>query len=124
MMSDRSLLFLHGTFSNAASAYGSLANSNFFDRAKALYGDRIFAFNHFTVSRTPEENARMLLEGLPDQHTTFDVITHSRGGLVLRNLVERLLAMTEAGFDPCKIGVRNSLPDNPTEVHLDIRSSS
>ena len=86
---DRSLLFLHGTFSNAASAYGSLANSNFFDRAKALYGDRIFAFNHFTVSRTPEENARMLLEGLPDQPTTFDVITHSRGGLVLRNLVER-----------------------------------
>jgi hypothetical protein len=86
---DRSLLFLHGTFSNAASAYGALANSNFFDRAEALYGDRIFAFNHFTVSRTPEENARMLLEGLPDQTTTFDVITHSRGGLVLRNLVER-----------------------------------
>jgi hypothetical protein len=86
---DRSLLFLHGTFSNAASAYGALANSNFFDRAKALYGDRIFAFNHFTVSRTPEENARMLLEALPDQTTTFDVITHSRGGLVLRNLVER-----------------------------------
>jgi CHAT domain-containing protein len=86
---DRSLLFLHGTFSNAASAYGALANSDFFDRAKALYSDRIFAFNHFTISRTPEENARMLLEGLPDQSTTFDVITHSRGGLVLRNLVER-----------------------------------
>ena len=31
----------------------------------------------------------MLLEGLPEQSTTFDVITHSRGGLVLRNLVER-----------------------------------
>jgi hypothetical protein len=86
---DRSLLFLHGTFSNAASAYGALANSNFFDRATALYGTRIFAFNHFTVSRSPEENARMLLEGLPDQTTTFDVITHSRGGLVLRDLVER-----------------------------------
>jgi CHAT domain len=85
----RSLLFLHGTFSNAASAYGALADSNFFDRVKGLYEDRIFAFNHFTVSRTPEENARMLLEGLPDQTTTFDVITHSRGGLVLRNLVER-----------------------------------
>jgi hypothetical protein len=53
------------------------------------YGGRIFGFNHFTVSRTPEENARMLLEGLPNQTTTFDVITHSRGGLVLRNRVER-----------------------------------
>ena len=27
--------------------------------------------------------------GLPEQTTTFDVVTHSRGGLVLRNLVER-----------------------------------
>ena len=86
---DRSLLFLHGTFSNAASAYSALASSSFFDRVKDSYGDRIFAFNHFTVSRTPEENSRMLLEGLPDQTFIFDVITHSRGGLVLRNLVER-----------------------------------
>jgi tetratricopeptide (TPR) repeat protein len=31
----------------------------------------------------------MMLESLPDQTTTFDVVTHSRGGLVLRNLVER-----------------------------------
>jgi CHAT domain-containing protein len=86
---ERSLLFIHGTFSNAASAFGALAASNFFERVKPLYGDRIFAFDHFTVSRTPEENARMLLDGLPDQTTTFDVITHSRGGLVLRTLVER-----------------------------------
>ena len=88
----RSLLFIHGTFSNAASAYGSLASSDFFDRVAPLYGDRMFAFNHFTISRTPEENARMLLEGLLDQTFNFDVITHSRGGLVLRNLVERASA--------------------------------
>src|SRR4029079_19326902 len=86
---NRSLLFVHGTFSNAASAYRGLADSNFFDRVKDAYGDRIFAFDHFSLSRTPEQNARMLLEGLPEQATTFDVVTHSRGGLVLRNLVER-----------------------------------
>src|SRR5687768_15909748 len=86
---DRSLLFLHGTFSNAASAYRRLADSDFFDRVKSTYADRMFAFDHFSLSRTPEENARMLLEALPEQTTTFDVITHSRGGLVLRNLVER-----------------------------------
>ena len=90
---ERSLLFIHGTFSNAASAYGALAASNFFDRVKETYNDRIYAFDHFSLSRTPEENARMLLEGLPDQTTTFDVITHSRGGLVLRNLVERTDAL-------------------------------
>ena len=86
---DRTLLFLHGTFSDAASAYGALAKTDFFDRISSLYGDRIFAFNHFTVSRTPEENAKMLLSALPDKTFSFDVITHSRGGLVLRNLVER-----------------------------------
>jgi CHAT domain-containing protein len=86
---ERSLLLVHGTFSNAASAYRALATSSFFDDVAALYGDRIFAFDHFSVSRTPEENVRMLLEQLPNKTFTFDVITHSRGGLVLRNLVER-----------------------------------
>ena len=85
------------TYLDTAAAYGSLASSNFFDRATALYGDRIFAFNHFSLSRTPEENARMLLEGLPDKTFQFDVITHSRGGLVLRNLgVEIRPALTES----------------------------
>ena len=86
---DRSLLLIHGTFSNAAAAYGDLATSDFFDRLTDTYGDRIFAFDHFSVSRTPAENARMLLETLPDRTTTFDVVAHSRGGLVLRHLVER-----------------------------------
>src|SRR5688572_30116544 len=86
---DRSLLFIHGTFSNAASAYRRLAESDFFERVRSTYADRMFAFDHFSLSRTLEDNARMLLEALPEQATTFDVITHSRGGLVLRNLVER-----------------------------------
>ena len=89
---DRSLLLIHGTFSNAASAYRALAESTFFERVRGLYGNRIYAFDHFTLSRTPEENARMLLEGLPDETFTFDVITHSRGGLVLRTLAERSTA--------------------------------
>ncbi|HUP39554.1 MAG TPA: CHAT domain-containing protein [Vicinamibacterales bacterium] len=86
---ERSLLFIHGTFSDAAAAFRPLTRSRFFERVASTYGDRIFAFNHFSVSRTPEENARMLLAGLPDGTTTFDVVTHSRGGLVLRNLSER-----------------------------------
>src|SRR4029077_1609285 len=57
----RSLLLIHGTFSNAAAAYRELAKSTFFERVAGFYGDRIFAFDHFTLSRTPQENARMLL---------------------------------------------------------------
>src|SRR6185369_7255175 len=85
----RSLLFIHGTFSHTVSTFCGLAASDFFDRVKGTYGDRMFAFDHLTVSRSPDENARMLLEALPEQATTFDVVTHSRGGLVLRSLIER-----------------------------------
>lgn len=91
--SGRTLLFLHGTFSHAASAFKGLADTQFFTQVKPLYGDEIYAFNHFSVSKTPEENARELLAGLPNRELSFDVITHSRGGLVLRNLVERKSAL-------------------------------
>jgi len=84
----RSLLFIHGPFSDTTSTFRALAGSDFFDHVKNIYADRVFAFDHFTLSRTPDQNARMLLEALPEQTTTFDVITHSRGGLVLRHLVE------------------------------------
>jgi CHAT domain-containing protein len=101
----RSLLLLHGTFSDAAGAFCGLVKTNFFDRVKSTYGDRIFAFNHFSVSRTPEQNARMLLEGLPEQATVFDVVTHSRGGLVLRTLIESAEQLGELGrrFTPGRI---------------------
>jgi len=85
----RSLLLVHGTFSNAASAFSSLASSDFFDRIRPIYGDRVFAFNHFSVSRTPLDNATLLMAGLKPGRYSLDAITHSRGGLVLRALVEQ-----------------------------------
>ena len=91
--SHPNLLLLHGTFSDAGGAFKGLATARaggvtFFDLVKPLYGDRIFALDHFTISRTPEENAKALLDALPAGPCVFDAITHSRGGLVLRNLVE------------------------------------
>jgi len=92
--SKPNLLLLHGTFSHTSSSFGKLAsarnavNRTFFDFAVEIYGSRIFGFGHFTVSRSPAENAKALLDGLPPGRHTFDVITHSRGGLVLRQLVE------------------------------------
>ena len=93
--SERNLLFLHGTFSNTKAAFHGLAQTQgssgktFLEELQQVYGNRIYGFDHFTLSRTPQENVQMLLEALPDRPTTFDVITHSRGGLVLRHLVER-----------------------------------
>jgi hypothetical protein len=95
----RNLLFIHGTFSHAASGFSALATTRgsggktFFESLQPIYGDRIFAFDHFTVGRTPVENARDLLAELPKGPCLFDVVTHSRGGLVLRTLVENASAL-------------------------------
>jgi hypothetical protein len=91
--SNRTLLFLHGALSDAASAFKGLVDTQFFAQLRPLYGEEMYALNHFTVSKTPEENARDLLAGLPNREISFDVITHSRGGLVLRTLVERKSAL-------------------------------
>ena len=91
----RNLLLLHGTFSSTVGCYADLATTHgsdgrdFFGSVRDLYDDRIYGFDHFTVSRSPAENARDLLAALPAGPTTFDVVTHSRGGLVLREIVER-----------------------------------
>lgn len=88
------LLFLHGTFSDATGAFGALASTRgadgrtFFEAVRDVYGDRIYALQHFTVSRSPADNARDLLAELPDEGVTFDVVTHSRGALVLRSLAD------------------------------------
>ena len=86
---------LSGRFSSSTERFPTppprfaLAATSFFGRIEDTYGDRIFAFDHFSVSRTPEQNARARSPACREQRTTFDVVTHSRGGLVLRNLVER-----------------------------------
>lgn len=87
---ERNLLLLHGTFSHTAAAFADLAGGGFFEALGPLYGERVFGFDHFTLSRTPEENARVLAEALPGEEPfLFDVVAHSRGGLVLRTLLER-----------------------------------
>jgi hypothetical protein len=86
----RNLLLLHGTFSSTASAFSALARGAFFEALVPLYGDRVVGFDHRTLSRAPAENARMLAGALPGEEPfLFDVVAHSRGGLVLRTLLER-----------------------------------
>ena len=48
------LIFLHGTFSNLAGSFGKLLTPAVFDQLRARYGDRIFGFEHFSGSRSPE----------------------------------------------------------------------
>src|SRR5271169_65010 len=88
------LLFLHGTFSHASAAFSDLARDGDFETLSRLYGGRVFAFNHLTVGRSPRENVTALLEALRGTFPgdSLDVVTHSRGGLVVRLLASSAAA--------------------------------
>lgn len=86
----RSLLFIHGTFSTAHSAFQLLGDDTF-KRLSDRYQGRVFAFNHFTLSHDPKQNVEWLLSQLPSSASPLDVdiVCHSRGGLVARTLAEQ-----------------------------------
>lgn len=89
MSAGPALLFIHGTFAQSHTAFRRMPTEDF--RAlSGLYADRVFAFDHLTVSVSPTENARRFAELIPaDADLTVDVIAHSRGGLVAREISER-----------------------------------
>ncbi|SEQ16501.1 CHAT domain-containing protein [Solimonas aquatica] len=85
----RSLLFLHGTFSNTQGSFGKLLGEGYLAQLRKRYDNRVYAFEHYTVSRSLEENAQALLAALPEGQHEFDVVSYSRGGLLLRTLAEQ-----------------------------------
>ena len=85
----RSLLMIHGTFSRANSAFGSMP-TEYVASLNERYGGRVFAFDHFSLSHDPKENINWLVDRLPDgSNLDVDIICHSRGGLVSRMLAEK-----------------------------------
>jgi len=92
----RVLLFIHGTFSSTLSAFGSMACSpdgaEFLRHALGVY-DAVVGFDHPTLSVDPLANATDLLNRVASVGTgvTFDVVTHSRGGLTTRSFAEYVL---------------------------------
>jgi pimeloyl-ACP methyl ester carboxylesterase len=104
---------IHGTFSQAHTGFRGFDRS-FMDDVWALYDERIFAFDHPTLSVTPTQNAEELLKMLPsDGRIELDIIAHSRGGLVARELAELLQSDNRAT-------IRNSVlvaaPNTGTEL--------
>lgn len=96
----RALLFLHGAFSRAHTAFGGLPRDALL-ALHARYGGRVFAFDHHTLSDGPRQNVERLLSRIPvgDAPLELDVVCHSRGGLVARCLAERSeLAMERVVF--------------------------
>ncbi len=86
MAAGRALLFVHGTFSTAHHGFGGLAPRTL-DTLAERFGGRVFAFNHWTLSHDPHENAKRFVESIPgDLALDVDIVCHSRGGLVSRAL--------------------------------------
>jgi hypothetical protein len=86
------LLVVHGIFSSVEGMISKLPR-NAMERWNNHYEGRVIAFNHLSVTLSPEDNARFFLEtakrALPAGNFKFDILCHSRGGVVSRTLSER-----------------------------------
>ncbi|RBQ15244.1 hypothetical protein DP939_35955 [Spongiactinospora rosea] len=99
----RTLLMLHGAFGRSHTAFGGLPAATFAELHRAYQG-RVIAFDHHTLIHDPAENVRRLIALIPDgSDLRFDVLTHSRGGLVARELV-RQSATADLGRRRVRIG--------------------
>jgi pimeloyl-ACP methyl ester carboxylesterase len=89
LASGRALLMIHGTFSTAHGAFSGLARDDVTE-LNTRYGGRVFAFDHHSLSHDPARNAKELAARIPPGLSLdVDIICHSRGGLVARELAER-----------------------------------
>jgi CHAT domain-containing protein len=81
------LLLLHGTASSCTGSFGKLWDEKNIEgrtareRLRSVYQDRVFAFEHLSLTESPITNAVALVERLPD-HAELHLVSHSRGGLV------------------------------------------
>ncbi len=93
----RALLLLHGTFSSSEASFAALGREALATLA-GRYPAGVFAFNHPSLHHAPEANVQFFLDQLPPELSLdLDVMTHSRGGLVGRELVRRLGALAAQG---------------------------
>ena len=126
------LLFVHGTGSSTWGSFGELWSAARRDQLvalRAVYGDRVLAFEHRSLTESPIRNAldlvRKLDRILPDG-APLHLVTHSRGGLV-GELLCRSGVTGEAGgaqprpFDDEEIGLfkRDAGPRRDPDLRFD-----
>jgi hypothetical protein len=83
------LLLVHGTTGIAHQTFAEF-DPDTVASFHAIYGGRVLAWDHPTCTVDPAQNAETLLAMLPeDTSFCFDLVAHSRGGLVGRTLAAR-----------------------------------
>lgn len=83
---EPALLFLHGTASSTAGSFRALWGDEASEvdaRAKIVkaYGNRVYGFEHRSLTDSPIANALALLESLP-VGARLHLVSHSRGGML------------------------------------------
>lgn len=104
------LVFIHGTASSTRGSFGGFVTPAPTPEWKSLvetFENRIYAFEHRTLNRSPIENALALATALPSG-ATISLVSHSRGGMV-----GDLLSV--AGFSPAEIKDYRRVPARGTD---------
>lgn len=105
------LLFIHGTLSNTYDAFQKLNSNNAtWQNIVELYGSRIWALEHQTLSVSPLQNALDFLNACP-QGSIIDIISHSRGGLVADILAKCDYRNQVNGFHETEIAILKTEED-------------
>ncbi|QUY41586.1 CHAT domain-containing protein [Acaryochloris marina] len=79
---DPYLVLIHGTFSSTAGSFDKLFTSVEWKRLYQGYVEgHVLALEHFTVTKSPVDNALQILSELP-QGAKLHLLTYSRGGLI------------------------------------------
>ncbi len=107
----RTLLLIHGTFSNPQQGFNGWVGTDTFKPIIQQYSDRILTLGHPSLSQSPTDNMEWFLQQLPTDQPiaeTMDIVCHSRGGLVARELAR----YAAAGNAPklgrvCQVGTPN-----------------
>jgi hypothetical protein len=104
LMSGRTLLLVHGTFSTPGAGFHGLFGSAEFETILAHYQRRCLAFAHPSLHADIENNLDQLIANLSNQMPKsaaldVDIVCHSRGGLVSRAIA----AAANAGRLPLRV---------------------
>jgi hypothetical protein len=86
------LLLIHGTFSTPQAGFCGWLDTPAFEPIMARYGGRVLTLAHPSVSVSPTDNIDWLQTHIPPGQSfggMMDIVCHSRGGLLARDLAAR-----------------------------------
>ena len=99
---DPALVFIHGTASSTEGSFGGLwRNNGYRSRLAAAYNQRLYAFEHRSLTESPVANALALVKTLPSG-ARLHLVTHSRGGMV-GELLARANRVGQEAFSTAEI---------------------